>query len=955
MSTAASPEFDFSEKPAHKRFVTVNRDRLRRVTDSLSQRQRDFVDLLPLLFHINHPLLPGYVARDTPFGIADYSPTAASLRAARRVARSFEIDRRSPPRFAIRGLYMMGSPGTIAYSRSSDIDLWLVHHPELDAEGIAALATKAHLIEAFADGIGLEVHFFVFDAERFRAGETLSLSEESSGSSQHSVLLDEFYRSALLVAGLPPTWWYVPSRYDGVYQAYVARAIERRVIDPRDSIDFGALPTIPAEEFFGAAVWQLYKSIESPYKSVLKLLLMEAYAAEYPDIKLLCSRYKQNIEAEQADLNALDPYMLMYTKVEEHLMARNDATRLDVLRRSFYIKANVRVSEPPPVRHEDWRGEMMRHLVAAWGWSQGRSVLLDQRDSWRLGTAIEERRDITNTLKESYAALSLFARNHASELKITERDLHVLGRKLYAAFEKKPSKIEIITRGICSNPHEPNLSLHEVKLGDASYVWLLFSGTVTPAEAAFRRPMKRSAAAAELVLWCHLNRLADLTTTWHVFTSATTLAGMDIRRMHDTMAATLGDGENGAGAEDLAAPPRIAHVLLLVNVGVNPFAGTLAEGTVLTSDHSDPFQYGGRGINLVRSIDLLFTTSWNEAFAFRYESRGALLEALSECLAWGTGDDNADRVPSVEARCFSVDHANAIAVRVQQTFGDTLRFMSRRVAGETRQFVMEAGEELHQLRYEEGAPRLDVHTGHATLLRALGQAGHDESFRRVRFDQSGGRLGILAAIYRHNHPDKVQVFARQHGDRADAYILDERGLLLVQRHECGSMHALLEHYQRFLDAALARCVTLGDRGASTAALAIETAEIVSGAGSVQLKPQAIDATAIGDYLSLQVLADADSHGHQQFTILAGEREFSTWEHGGSLFMQVAEYVLAQRRDGATYPIYITDLDLSLRFRQVNGIRTLRPLDLLTFKKRIELLLTRALLRDVPANVVPMAS
>jgi len=169
------------------------------------------------------------------------------------------------------------------------------------------------------------------------------------------------------------------------------------------------------------------------------------------------------------------------------------------------------------------------------------------------------------------------------------------------------------------------------------------------------------------------------------------------------------------------------------------------------------------------------------------------------------------------------------------------------------------------------------------------------------------------------------------------------------------MHALLEHYQRFLDAALARCVTLGDRGASTAALAIETAEIVSGAGSVQLKPQAIDATAIGDYLSLQVLADADSHGHQQFTILAGEREFSTWEHGGSLFMQVAEYVLAQRRDGATYPIYITDLDLSLRFRQVNGIRTLRPLDLLTFKKRIELLLTRALLRDVPANVVPMAS
>ncbi|MEQ8660710.1 MAG: class I adenylate cyclase, partial [Gammaproteobacteria bacterium] len=724
--------------------------------------------------------------------------------------------------------------------------------------------------------------------------------------------LDEFYRSGLLVAGLPPLWWRVPSRYDGDYDAYTRHAIERRVIDARDYIDFGGLPTIPAEEFFGAAVWQLYKSIESPYKSVLKLLLMEAYAAEYPHIRLLCSRYKQAIEGGQSDLNALDPYMLMYAKVEEHLMARNDAIRLDVLRRSFYIKANVRVSELGLARTVDWRGEMMQHLVAQWGWSQGRSVLLDQRDTWRIGTAIEERRDVTNTLKESYAALSLFVRNHAGELKITERDLHVLGRKLYAAFEKKPSKIEIITRGICSNPHEPNLSLHEVRLGDASYVWLLFSGTVTPAEAAFRRPMKRSSAAAELVLWCHLNRLADLTTTWHVFTSATALSGMDIRRMHEMMAASLDDGERGASADELAAPPRIGRVLLLANVGVNPFAGTLADGAVLTSDHSDPFQYGGRGINLVRSIDFLFTTSWNEAFAFRYVSSGALFEALCECLGWNSGDTTDDLLPSVESRCFSADHATTIARRVQETFVDTLRFLSRRVRGETRQFVLEAGGELHQLRFEQGAPRLDIHTSQVRLLRELGQAGHDDAFRRVRFDRGGSRLAALAAIYRHNQPDKVQVFARQHGDRADAFILDERGLLLVQRHECDSMPALLEHYHRFLNAALARCLTLGDAGQSVAALGIETAEIIGNGDTIQLKPYAIDAAALGNYLTLQVLADADSRGHQQFTIIAGAREFSTWEHGGSLFMQVAEFVHAQRRDGETYPIYITDLDLSRR-------------------------------------------
>ncbi|MEQ8660193.1 MAG: hypothetical protein RLW62_05200, partial [Gammaproteobacteria bacterium] len=149
MSNTVSPEFDFSQQSAIKRFGMVNRERLRRVVESLSARQREFLDLLPLLFHINHPLLPGYVGRDAPFGVADHTPTAASLRAARRLTRSFEIDRRSPPRFAIRGLYMMGSPGTIAYSRTSDIDFWLVYHPELGAEGVQALTRKAQLVEEF--------------------------------------------------------------------------------------------------------------------------------------------------------------------------------------------------------------------------------------------------------------------------------------------------------------------------------------------------------------------------------------------------------------------------------------------------------------------------------------------------------------------------------------------------------------------------------------------------------------------------------------------------------------------------------------------------------------------------------------------------------------------------------------------------------------------------------------
>ncbi|MGR8918057.1 MAG: class I adenylate cyclase [Gammaproteobacteria bacterium] len=919
-----------------KRFLALNRDRLRRVRESLTPRQRDFLDALPLLFHINHPLLPGYVAKDTPYGIIDYAPSATSVRAARRLCRSFQYDRRTAPRFAIRALYMMGSPGTIAYSRHSDLDMWLLHDAALDGEALAALERKAAGVEHFAASLGLEVHFFVFDAARFRRGETLSLSDESSGSSQHCLLLDEFYRASVLVAGLPPLWWRVPAAHDHEYDAYVEAERVRRLLDPDDFIDFGALPTVPAEEFFGAAVWHLYKSIHSPYKSVLKLLLMESYAAEYPDITLLSTRYKQKVESSGVDLNAIDPYILMYTKVEEYLMARNDPARLEVLRRSFYLKANLSLSRASRRQSDDWRLELMQRMVAAWDWSAEQVERLDARDDWGLDIAVEERRDLTATLQDSYAMLSAFARQHANESKISERDLSVLGRKLYAAFEKRPSKVEVITRGICRNPVESALSLHEVRVGGDKLIWLLFNGTVSPPEVNLREPLKRSDSVAELVVWCHLNGLSNAATTWHVFAQVSRVGANEVRRLIEIIDRGVGTAGSGRAADETSGQRHIARVLLVVNIGVNPFAKMLSGGQILTSDHNDPLNYGGRGINLVHTLDLIFATTWDETFAFRYEGPRAVPEALAECLGWLTHDRRTPPLPTVTTECLGDGFATRIADRVHTLFEGTLKRLARGCRAGTPHLVMQSGEELLHLRVAQNEVRLDAYDNQAMLLRALGSA-EDDSRHDVRFDPSCTRAGLLPRVLPRNRHGVIQVFAHPRGPRADVYMLDERGVLLVHRQECRDMGALLTHYRRFLEAALPRADSAGENP-----LGIETVEITDERGGVGFRVHESGPAAETAYLPLRVLADADSRGHQQFTIYTGDREFSTWEHGGSLFVQVAEYVLAQRATGETYPIYITDLDLSTRFRQAAGVRALRPFDLLSYKKRIEHQLTRAL-------------
>jgi adenylate cyclase, class 1 len=945
MTTNASRPRSAAAASIENRFLAINRDRLRRVEDNLTPRQRDFFEILPLLFHINHPLLPGYISKTTAFGICDYVPSSSTIRTAKRVCRSFEYDRRSAARLSIHGLYMMGSPGTIAYSRTSDLDMWLCHAPELEPGAIEELTEKSRKIEKFAENIGLEVHFFVFDPESLRRGETLSLSDESSGSSQHYLLLDEFYRSSLLVAGLKPLWWRVPSSRDADYDEFVRDAFARRFIDRREYIDFGGVASIPAEEFFGAAVWHLYKSIQSPYKSVMKLLLMEAYAAEYPEITLLSQHYKQNIESEDVDPNAVDPYILMYKKIEAYLLAEDDPVRLDVLRRSFYLKTNLHLSERAGGVNDDWRREVLAAMTETWGWARHKIVRLDQSDRWRIDTAIEERRDLINTLKDSYAVLSQFARSHSTDRKITEHDLHVLGRKLYAAFEKKPAKIEVLTRGFCSNPREPSLSLHQVPLANGELAWILFTGLVKPDEVNRQRPMKRAGSAAEILAWCHMNRLIGNDTLWHLFAQDSELNPIEIKRINDALESGFANHHADARPADLSARPRLTKAMLLANVGVNPFSGSRIAGAVLTSDRTDAFQFGGTRTNLVRSIDLVFTTSWSETFCFHYEGANALLEALGECLQWLPIQGDRESLPRIDAHCFTSGHAAPIEERLSATFNDALGFLAINAARSTPHFVIEIENQLHRISMPNGKPKVDVHHGHAMLADALGESSGDR-FNKLRFDSSCRLAGVLPDIYAQNREGRVQIFAQRRGARADVYVLDEFGLLLAQTQECFSIEALLQHYARFLESALPRCYdSPGDEG-SIAHIAIDMMEIVPNNHGILLKPYYDDLDTTSAYLSLQVLADADSNGHQQFTIYCNNREFSTWEYGGSLFVQVAEYVRSCRQDGVPYPIYITDLDLSTRFRKHIGVQSLRPFDLLNYKKRIEFQLTRALSRKV---------
>jgi adenylate cyclase class 1 len=296
--TLGSPGEDISKKDlltVIQRFKNLHLHQQKRIQSFLQPRQRCFLNLLPLLFHQNTPLLPGFISKETPSGISDYAPSRQTLKDAAQLSKNFKLNNKLRSRYAIWSIFLMGSVSSIAFSKTSDMDIWLCHDPDLSHHELEELQQKCLAIEEWATSLGLEVHFFLIDSAKFKAGQDTPISSESSGTTQHYLLLEEFYRTALYIAGRSPAWWLVPPHQEYQSGYYTQHLIENRFISGHELIDFGSLEAVPAEEFITVTLWHIYKAINSPHKSFLKLLLMECYASEYPETQWLCSDMKKMI------------------------------------------------------------------------------------------------------------------------------------------------------------------------------------------------------------------------------------------------------------------------------------------------------------------------------------------------------------------------------------------------------------------------------------------------------------------------------------------------------------------------------------------------------------------------------------------------------------------------------------------------------------------------------------
>ncbi|GEM_PF-3864340 len=430
---------------SHARFAENNTRRLEWTCSKMNRKGKLFMELLPALLHTNVFESASNIEHlCVSSRIKDYTLPLNATDSFAEFFPEVQFESRKEEFVPIEALMSIGSTGTIAQTPSSDLDCWVCcDFSGTQPDSRDRLKIKLRAIEEWADkNFDLEVHFFIMDVKDIRENKFGLSDEESSGSAQSAILKEEFYRTALLISGRPPLWWFAPPEAnDKEYEDTLKKVAILK--GPDFSLDLGNVPRIPMEEFFGASLWQIVKGVKSPFKSIMKFGLLEMYTSGKRTI-LLCESIKKNILSGKRRLKRVDPYMLLYRDLAEFYQTQGQPEYTWLTAMALRLKCGLlddKGLSTLPARPEereitefatDLSGEKSKGSFKGFkGLSDFRSVLTlgEKINLFMIKTYMKVRGE--QDKKEIVA--------------ITPEDLTRLGRVIFANFARRKYKIERIS------------------------------------------------------------------------------------------------------------------------------------------------------------------------------------------------------------------------------------------------------------------------------------------------------------------------------------------------------------------------------------------------------------------------------------------------------------------------------------------------------------------------------
>lgn len=901
------PDFDRHHlHSVRKAFLSLNKARLEMARNNMMEYQQLFIDILPALLHFNHPMLPGYVSHRTPSGLYNFRLDENQQNQLRRITKSFYPNRYQESKNDILALFAMGSFGSIAQNSNSDIDLWVCYRPNLSTKALVELQKKCDRICLWAKSFLLDVSLFLMNHQSFQSEERLAFDKEASGSTQHFLLLDEFYRTMVHLGGQLPLWLFMQSEQEKDYDQTAKALVHQRLLPDQHVIDFGPIRQIPASEFISSAIWQLYKAIDSPYKSIIKLLLLEIYCREFNELHLLSGIFKDQLHAiNQNTLSfwCADTYIQTFNYIENYLVKTNQHKRLVFLRRCFYFKLEQSLSQEKPSP----KTSKLRELTKYWQWDDDYIQHLDNHSNWPLSDILDERRAIITELNYSYQFIMEFFRSQHGKLQASNRELNILGRKLHAAFSRKEGKIDWVNPVVCKKIAEDTLIFREqVSRG----VWSAYDQQ--------KKLITSKASSIELLTWLHCNQV--LTSYTQLFLNHYGHKSNWLQSIYKIIAKLIPIPLKAAKHCVFEQSCRLEKLAFFIDFSTQQ----TKNGSSFTIDFS-------------RFVDIEYISinSWNEILV--EHKKGPLLETLlavySELLHRETNHF------SPEILCFCPDqNLECKLIKILgHLFNRTSEFFQQFSRG---RYLTHINHRYLMITMQKEAVRLNWFDTERKLKHQLKEPlSYCSPVAMDKITMSDHSLFLFAGYYK---PNSIQIFFNPRGNAGDLLIIDEMGTWFeasVTSHHLD----VLKPVHRFL-----RAITKRHHDHPNSELGpmdimpINFYRLMHNESGWTTKAYAI--TSQVEKCSGQALYAMAEHraGELQFTIQCNDVLYSEAKDGPMIYKKIAKYLRSRQQEQNISEYYIADLDLSLCRAKVSKTGSLQTCHYLKYKDLLEVRIDREL-------------
>jgi adenylate cyclase len=446
-----------------------------------SASQRDAFLLIPYLLHSASPQrFSFHQDRRAPSGIVAYrQPTGLQQLCKKHFGDQETYDLRTTDQNSpIEFLSIMGSIGSIAYTDKSDLDYWCCIRNDLTLQQKSDLLLKFEKIEQWCmQKLQVEVHFFLTTDEQLQRNDFGEVSTESCGSALGKLLKEEYYRGSLHVGGKIPLWWVVPySTGDYSYDSIKLEIEETPNLLSEPVIDAGNLIHIPHEEFLGGGLWQLNKGIQSPFKSILKLGLLMAYADNEGNQSLLAESLRILVQkSPQLTIN-FDPYCEMMNFVLFYFQKSNNNEQLKLLQICFFTKVKQTVSKWMDSQKEpdNPHSRLMLKYVKQWGWTKKMTEQWENIDHISLKNNLKLKNDVESFMLNGFQHLVSGLKNFKISSIVSESDLSRLLNRILAIYDPTRSRIEWLYPPFSNCVKHKAFSLIHTQMG----MWRLYRGEI---------------------------------------------------------------------------------------------------------------------------------------------------------------------------------------------------------------------------------------------------------------------------------------------------------------------------------------------------------------------------------------------------------------------------------------------------------------------------------------------